>query len=82
MGKLGRDMKIKVISFSLLMIFSFSGMYAFNQNESKQLSDINSSTSNKVIDALGELDKAEAEQVDNNPEAKKRYQISEHHGTL
>lgn len=65
-------MKFKVVSFSLLMIFSFSGVVAFNNNEGKQLSDINSRTSNKATDALKELDKSEAEQVGNNPEMKKQ----------
>ncbi|EMH1276807.1 hypothetical protein V6A89_003790 [Enterobacter hormaechei] len=65
-------MKIKVISFTLLMLLSFSGMAAFNQSESKQLSDINSRSNNKVTDALKELDKAEMGQVDNNPEMKKQ----------
>lgn len=65
-------MKTKIISFTLLMLLSFSGGAALNQNESKQLSDINSRSNNKVTDALKELDKAEVAQVDNNPEMKKQ----------
>jgi len=65
-------MKTRGILLSLLVLFSFSGFSAFNQNESKQLSDINSETQTKVSEALKKLDKAEMRKIDNNLEMKKQ----------
>ncbi|TPG55419.1 hypothetical protein [Ewingella americana] len=65
-------MKIKKIFILATLCYSVSGMAAFNDNESKQLSEIDMKSESIVTDIVKKLDKAVSVQVSNNPEKKEQ----------
>ncbi|MFZ4833748.1 hypothetical protein [Rouxiella sp. Mn2063] len=65
-------MKIKLLFLLTAVFYSVSSMAAFTNNESEQLSEINTKSKNRVSEIIGVLDKSINEQISNNPEKKKR----------
>lgn len=65
-------MQIKKIFILASFCYSVSGISAFNDNESKQLSEIDMKSKNAVTDIVKKLDMAVNDQVSNNPEKKEQ----------
>lgn len=64
-------MKTKNVLFLTLMFCSLNGHAAFNEVENSQLANINSKSQSEVKEVMAALNKAQSEQVSDNPEKKK-----------
>lgn len=61
-------MKTKALLFLFFAMYSLNGCAAFNENESKQLSVINSESQKKVDKIISELNETQQVQIKDNPE--------------
>lgn len=64
-------MKMNRFNVFFLIFISFNSMAAFNDDEVKQLSDINKQASDKYYESRKVLSSAISDTIDNNPEKKK-----------